>query len=440
LPSQLPVVAIVGRPNVGKSTLYNRLAGRRRAIVSDIPGTTRDRISMDAEWKGRRFLLVDTGGIEDRPGDLLWQDVRVQTAQAISDADAVILVVDSGTGISPGDSEAADLVRRAGKPYVLAANKADNLNREYSAAEFYQLGAGEPISISAYHDRGISDLMERLFEELPVQPGGKDAPNSIRIALIGRPNVGKSALFNSLTGEERAIVSPIPGTTRDSIDSRFRYDGHELTFLDTAGLRRRGKAEEDLEKYSVIRTVGAIERSHICVLLMDATELLTAQDTHIGGFVNEAARGVIIVVNKWDLSKELELERELVKKHVESRFKFFPGVPLLFTSALTGKGVERVPRAVLNVWEQFSKRLGKEELSKAVFEAISINPPPNQGTIRPRIFRVAQTRISPPTFEFSCRNPDLVHFSYRRYLENRIRDAFGFAGSPIRMQFVSRDE
>jgi GTP-binding protein len=410
------------------------------AIVSDIPGTTRDRVSMDAEWNGKCFLLVDTGGIEDRPGDLLWQDVRAQTARALADADAVILVVDAAAGISPGDREAAELVRRAGKPYVLAANKADNLSRELGAAEFYQLGATDPIAISAYHERGISDLMEQLFEVLPVEPGGDDNLTSIRVALIGRPNVGKSALFNSLTGEERAIVSPIPGTTRDSIDSRFEYNGHDLTFLDTAGLRRRGKAEEVLEKYSVIRAIGTIERSHVCVLMLDATELATAQDMHIGGFVDEAARAAIIVVNKWDLARQHQLARAPVAAAVRDRFKFLPGVPVLFTSALTGDGVELVPKGALAVWEQFSKSLEKEELSKAVFDAVGKNPPPSQGTVRPRIYRVAQTRVSPPTFQFSSRHPELIHFSYRRYLENRLRDAFGFAGSPIRMQFVPRDE
>ncbi len=440
MPENLPVIAIVGRPNVGKSTLYNRLAGRRMAIVSDVPGTTRDRISMDADWKGKRYVLVDTGGIEDRPGDLLWEDVRNQTAKALEDADAVILVVDAAAGISPGDHEAADLVRRSGKPYVLAANKADNLNREVAASEFYQLTDHDPIPISAYHERGISDLMERLFEVLPVEPGTQSEDGSIRVAIAGRPNVGKSALFNALTGEERAIVSPIPGTTRDSIDSRFRYGENDLTFLDTAGLRRKGKAEEGIEKYSVIRTVGAIERSHICILVLDATELVTAQDTHIGGFIDDASRGEIIVVNKWDLAREAELDRNEVTAKVRFRFKFIPDVPVLFTSALTGSGVERLPQAVVDVWDQFSKRLKKEDLSRTVFDAVGANPPPTQGTIRPRIFRVKQTRTSPPTFEFSSRHPELIHFSYRRYLENRLRAEFGFTGSPIRMHFISRDE
>lgn len=440
LSSRLPVVAIVGRPNVGKSTLYNRLAGRRMAIVSDVPGTTRDRISMDAEWKGKRFLLVDTGGIDERQNDLLWEDVQAQTARAIEDADAVILVVDTGTGIAPGDREATDLVRRSGKPYVVAANKADNLNREVAAAEFYQLTPNDPIPISAYHDSGITDLMEKLFEVMPVEPGEDEVGGSIRVALAGRPNVGKSALFNALTGEDRAIVSPIPGTTRDSIDSRFTYKDHDLTFLDTAGLRKRGKADEGIEKYSVIRSISAIERSHICILLLDASELATAQDTHIGGFIDQAFRGAIIVVNKWDLAKENELERDNVVTAVRYRFKFLPNIPVLFTSALTGSGVRRVPDAVIAVWEQFSKLIPQEELSRVVFEAVGENPPPTQGTIRPRIYKVKQTRTSPPTFEFPSRYPDLIHFSYRRYLENRLREAFGFTGSPIRMQFVMRAE
>lgn len=439
MPSQLPVIVIVGRPNVGKSTLYNRLAGRRMAIVSDIPGTTRDRISMDAEWNDKRFLLVDTGGIEDRPGDTLWEDVRAQTAIALRDADVVILVVDAATGISPGDRDAADLVRRSGKPFVLAANKADNPKREFSSAEFYELGMGEPIPISAYHERGITDLMEQVFEVLPVEPVASQESGSIRVSLVGRPNVGKSALFNALTGEERAIVSPIPGTTRDSIDSRFSYEGHDLTFLDTAGLRRRGKADEEIERYSVIRTIGAIERSHVCILLLDATELVTSQDTHIGGFIDEAARAVLIVVNKWDLAREHKLDRDYVAANVRARFKFFPDVPVLFTSAVTGEGVAQVPETVIAVWEQFSRRLRREELSKAVFEAVGKNPPPPQGAVRPRIFKVTQTRTAPPTFEFSSRHPELIHFSYRRYLENRLRETFGFSGSPIRMQFVPRD-
>ncbi len=260
------------------------------------------------------------------------------------------------------------------------------------------------------------------------------------MAIAGRPNVGKSALFNAITGEDRAIVSPIPGTTRDTIDSHFHYEGRDITFLDTAGLRRRGKPDAEIERYSVLRTIGAIERSHVCILVMDATEMVTAQDTHIGGFIDEASRAAVVVVNKWDLSRKNELDRKEITALVRNRFKFLPGVPVVFTSALTGRGVEQVPAAVMAVWEQFDKRLTREELSSAVFEAVGANAPPTQGTIRPRIFRVSQTRTSPPTFLFTARHPELIHFSYRRYLENRLRDAFSFAGSPFRMQFVPREE
>jgi len=322
---------------------------------------------------------------------------------------------------------------------VLAANKADNPARELAASEFYQLSTADPIPISAYHERGISDLMEALFAILPFEATDDDGTGTVRIALVGRPNVGKSALFNALTGEDRAIVSPIPGTTRDSIDSTFSYGGYDLTFLDTAGLRRRGKAEEGIEKYSAIRTIGSIERSHICMLLLDATELATAQDTHIGGFVDEAHRGVIIIVNKWDLARQNELDQESIAAVARSRFKFFPDVPVIFTSALTGYGVDRLPDTIVAVWEQFNRKLTREEISRVVFDAVGANPPPPQGNRRSRVFRVQQTRTAPPTFEFSSRYPDLIHFSYRRYLENQIRAAFGFVGSPIRLQFVSRD-
>ena len=438
--SELPVIAIIGRPNVGKSTLFNRLAGRRIAIVSDIPGTTRDRVSIDAEWAGRRYLLIDTGGIEERPGDTLWDEVRIQTGRAVEQADALMLVVDATEGIHPNDQDAADIARRSGKPCVLVANKADNLLRESSSGEFYELGMGDPLPVSAYHNRGVSDLMDAVFSHFPFEGWGLRDPLSIRIAIVGRPNVGKSALFNSLTGEERAIVSPTPGTTRDSIDSRFTYEGRDLTFLDTAGLRRRGRAEQGIEKYSAIRTIGAVERSHVCLLLMDASEFVTAQDTHIGGYIDDAARAAIVVVNKWDMARELGLDRDEAEKTIRGRFKYFPEVPVLFTSALTGAGVRKLPGAAVAAYERFTTRVKREDLSRVVFDAIGQNAPPSQGTVRPRIFRVSQTRTGPPTFVFTARSPELIHFSYRRYLENRLRDAFGFEGIPMRLQFIARDE
>ena len=287
----LPVVAIIGRPNVGKSTLFNRLAGRRIAIVSDIPGTTRDRVSMDAEWGQRRYLIVDTAGVEDRSHDeLMWSDIKNQVRIALSQADAIIVVVDVNDGVVDADKDVADMVRRVGKPVVLAANKVDTLSREDMIYEFFELGIGEPHPISAYHDTGIVDLMESVFEQVPLSENEPIIHSTIKVAIAGRPNAGKSALFNALTGQDRAIVSPVAGTTRDTVDSLFDYEGERITFLDTAGLRRRGKTDPGIEKYSAIRTIGAIERCYVAVLVLDATEFVTSQDTHIGGYIDDASQ------------------------------------------------------------------------------------------------------------------------------------------------------
>ncbi|MDA1279685.1 MAG: ribosome biogenesis GTPase Der [Chloroflexi bacterium] len=437
----LPVIAIIGRPNVGKSTLFNRLAGRRIAIVSDIPGTTRDRISIDAEWGRHRYLLVDTAGVEDAPHDeLLWSDIRAQVEIALNQADAIIFTVDVSDGVTESDQDAAQMVRRTEKPVVVAANKVDSLAREELIYDFYALGLGEVFPISAYHDTGIGDLMEALFNELPPVEPERSGPNSIRVAIAGRPNAGKSALLNALTGENRAIVSPIPGTTRDTIDSVFEYEGTRITFLDTAGLRRRGKAEAGIEKYSAIRTVGAIERCYVAVLVLDATEFVTAQDTHIGGYINEAARAAFVVVNKWDLANELSLNQADAEEEIRNRFKFIPEVPVVFTSALTGWGVDKVLPMILTVYGEFSKQLPRAEVSRVVFDAMGENPMPGFGSRRPRIFKCVQSRTSPPTFEFTARNPELIHFSYRRYLENRLRAKFGFIGSPLKLSFQSRED
>ena len=435
----LPVVAIIGRPNVGKSTLFNRLAGRRIAIVSDIPGTTRDRVSIDAEWGRHRYLVVDTAGVEDRPhNEIMWDDIRAQVEVALNQADAIIFTVDVNEGVTDADEDAADMVRRTGKTVVLAVNKADTLSREDMIHEFYSLGLGDPHPISAYHDTGIGDLMQSVFEQLPPfedEPVGK---NTIRVAIAGRPNAGKSALFNSLTGEERAIVSPIAGTTRDTVDSLFDYEGTRITFLDTAGLRKRGKADPGIEKYSAIRTIGAIERCYVAVLVLDATEFVTSQDTHIGGYIDDAMRAAVVVVNKWDLSKELGLTMAEAEEEIRNRFKFIPNVPVVFTSALTGWGVSKLLPTILDVYGEFSKQMPRAEVSRVIFDAMGENPLSGIGTRRPRIYRCVQTRTSPPTFEFSARNPELIHFSYRRYLENQLRDRFGFIGSPLRMNFISR--
>jgi GTP-binding protein len=437
----LPVVAIIGRPNVGKSTLFNRLAGRRIAIVSDIPGTTRDRVSIDAEWGRHRYLVVDTAGVEDRPHDeLMWDDIRAQVEVALNQADAIIFTVDVNDGVTDADQDAADMVRRAGKTVVLAANKADTLSREDMVYEFYSLGLGDPHPISAYHDTGIGDLMQTVFEQLPQfedEPLGK---NSVRVAIAGRPNAGKSALFNALTGENRAVVSPVAGTTRDTVDSLFDYEGTRITFLDTAGLRRRGNVEAGLEKYSAIRTIGAIERCYVAVLVLDATEFVTAQDTHIGGYIDDASRAAVIVVNKWDLAPELGLDRAEAEAEIRNRFRFIPDVPVVFTSALTGWGVDKLIPTVLEVYDEFSKQMPRSEVSRVIFDAMGENPLPGFGSRRPRIYRCIQSRTSPPTFEFTARNPDEIHFSYRRYLENQLRKQFGFIGSPLRLNFLSRED
>lgn len=437
----LPVVAIIGRPNVGKSTLFNRLAGRRIAIVSDIPGTTRDRVSMDAEWGQRRYLIVDTAGVEDRSHDeLMWSDIKNQVRIALSQADAIIVVVDVNDGVVDADKDVADMVRRVGKPVVLAANKVDTLSREDMIYEFFELGIGEPYPISAYHDTGIVDLMESVFEQVPLSENEPIIHSTIKVAIAGRPNAGKSALFNALTGQDRAIVSPVAGTTRDTVDSLFDYEGERITFLDTAGLRRRGKTDPGIEKYSAIRTIGAIERCYVAVLVLDATEFVTSQDTHIGGYIDDASRAAVIVVNKWDLSKKLNLEKVEVQAEVRNRFKFIPEVPIVFTSALTGSGVEILLPTIMRVYKEFSKRIPRSEVSRAVFDAMGENPLPGFGRRRPRIIRCLQSRSSPPTFEFTTRNPELIHFSYRRYLENQLRDRFGFVGSPIKMMFQSRQD
>jgi len=437
----LPVIAIVGRPNVGKSTLFNRLAGRRIAIVSDVPGTTRDRVSIDAEWGRHKFLLVDTAGVEDRPhDDLMWDDIKAQVQLALDQADGVIFAVDVNDGVTNADEDAAQMVRMSGKPVVLAANKADSLVREDMIYEFYSLGLGDPYPISAYHDTGIGDLMQSLFDVVPEYELEPSGPNSVRVAIAGRPNAGKSALFNAITGEKRSVVSPVAGTTRDTVDSLYEYEGQRLLFLDTAGLRRRGKTEAGIEKYSAIRTVGAIERSYVSLLILDATEFVTAQDTHIGGYIDEASRAAIVIINKWDLAPELGLDKNEAAAEVRNRFKFIPDVPVMFTSALTGSGVDKIVPMILSVYDEFSRQVPRSDVSKAVFDAMGENPLPGIGSRRPRIYRAIQSRTSPPTFEFSARSPELIHFSYRRYLENRLRERFGFVGTPIRMSFKGRED
>ncbi|MDP6822649.1 MAG: ribosome biogenesis GTPase Der [Dehalococcoidia bacterium] len=437
----LPVVAIVGRPNVGKSTLFNRLAGERIAVVSDTAGTTRDRVSADASWGNERYILVDTAGIEGNSEDIFWPDMRSQVLKALDEADSLIFVTDTDHGLTDADRDAANLIRRYDKPVILAANKADNIEREQQAVEAYELDLGDPIPISAYHNMGISDLMNVVMDSV-VTEEEEETGRDVRIAIVGRPNVGKSALLNALTGEERALVSDIPGTTRDSVDSRYNYvDGNTgvetgLVFIDTAGLRRRGKTEQGIEKYSALRTIQAIERSHTTLIVLDASEMVTAQDLHVGGFAAEASRGMVVVVNKWDLARELKLTREEAEEEIRDRFKFLPNSSIVFTSALTGRGLDRLLKATVATHAEWTRQVAPGDLTRVVIDALGAHPPPRGGYRRVRLRKVAQTRTGPPTFTFHMANPDLIHFSYRRYLDNRLRDAFGFDGSPLRLRFV----
>ena len=433
----LPVIAIIGRPNVGKSTLFNRIAGNRIAIVSDTPGTTRDRVSVDAEWSGRRFLLIDTAGIEDVPSAelQLWDEVRAQTERAVQNADVVVMLVDSAEGVTASDYDAAELLRRSGKPYVLAANKTDNTTRLADLYIFAPLGMGDVLPISAYHDIGISELMEAVFDYVDEDYDVEIGQDVVKVAIAGRPNVGKSAIFNALTGEDRSIVSPVPGTTRDTVDAVYEYDDVPMMFLDTAGLRRRGKTEKGIEKYSAIRTIGAIERSDVTIIVLDATEFVTAQDTHIGGFAQNAYKAGVVVINKWDLSREVETSFEEAMDEIKERFKFIVDAPVMVVSALTGRGIDRIPDAVLRTFSQYTKRVKPAELSRTLYAALGERPLPTRGRRRVRISAIEQVAVRPPTFVITCKNPEFLHFSYKRYLENRLRDSFGFQGSPVRMLY-----
>lgn len=431
-----PVVAIVGRPNVGKSTLFNRLLGERRAIVEDLPGTTRDRVSADISWEGHEFTLVDSGGLEARPDSGIKQKVKEQVEAAIAEADLILFLVDAREGIMPGDEEVADILRRSQKPLLLVANKVDNDRQESELFQFYRLGMGEPMPVSAYHGRGIDELLGKATACLPLAPLASAEPEMMKVAIVGRPNVGKSLLVNTLLGEERLIVDDTPGTTRDSVDTVLRCDGESIVLIDTAGIRRRGRIQPGIERYSLERAERAIERADVAVLLIDAVEGLTAQDTHILGYIQKAYRGAILAVNKWDLAevKDVNLWADVVKQ----RTRFMPYVQTLFISAKTGYGVADVLPTARMVYEERGKRIPAASLDKVIREAVAAHVPSKKGTRKLRVIGATQTGISPPTFAFSVNDASLVHFSYQRYLENRLRRAFGFQGNPLRLIFHSR--
>lgn len=449
-----PLVAIVGRPNVGKSTLFNRIVGERRAVVSDIPGTTRDRIILDAEWNAHPFLLADTGGIEVlpptvakglRPGpeQPLLEDsvpfiplIRAQAELAIDAADLIIFLTDAQTGLTSADREVADILRRTEKPVLLAANKADNERREQESVEFYELGIGDVHPISAVHGTGVGDLLDKVISLLPPLEEDEYKEEIARIAILGRPNVGKSSLLNRLLGEERAIVSPVAGTTRDALDTEMTWEDKKLVLIDTAGIRRRGKIDAGVEKYSVLRAARALKRADVALLLIDAVEGITAQDTHVAGMIAAEGVSVVVIVNKWDaVDVETRKLRQEFEDQVREDLKFLNYVPILFISALTGTRVKHVIPTALDIVDARYQHIATAQLNDIVRTAMTKHTPSSKRGKRMKVYYASQVDVAPPTIIFFVNDPELLHFSYQRYLENCIRDAYPFPGTPMRLKF-----
>ncbi len=454
-----PLVAIVGRPNVGKSTFFNRMIGASLAIIEDQPGTTRDRIYGDAEWNGRVFTLIDTGGLELGPSDDITTRVRAQAELAIEEADVIVFLVDSVAGITAADIDVADLLRRTKKPVVLGVNKADNAARRGEAVEFYELGLGDPITLSARQGTGTGDLLDAVTDALPSPDTAEDEESALpRIAIVGRPNVGKSSLLNSILGQDRAIVSEVPGTTRDAIDTVVSHAGTQMVLIDTAGVRRRGRVDPGIEKYAVLRATRAIERCDVALLVIDATEGVTAQDTHIAGIIHEQVKGVVVVINKWDLVRErraelaaleddpaapmpkddMVLDADDFRVQVREDLKFIPYAPIVFASAKTRYHVGAILDAALEICAVRQQRVPTARLNEVVRDAVLHHPPaPIKGRTL-KVLYVTQPEISPPTFVFFVNDAELVHFGYERYLENQLRRIFPFDGTSIRVTFRTR--
>ena len=433
-----PVVAIVGRPNVGKSTLFNRLVGRTVAIVSRRSGTTRDRVTLETLWADHHFILVDTGGLEIFPDTDLWRQVRAQVETAIADADVIVMATDVTQGVTASDADVADLLRQCGKPVVLAVNKVDTEDKAAGAAEFYALGLGYPHPISGYHNLGLDDMMADVIAHFPDASEFPEPDADVRLAIVGRPNVGKSMLLNALAGENRSIVSEIPGTTRDTIDTLIKIDGKDVLLIDTAGIRRRGKIGTGIEKYSVIRSVRAIDRCDVAILMMDAMEPATAQDTHIASYALDAYKGLVLAVNKWDLLSGKGVTQGEVEALVRDRFKFASYAPIRFASALNGTGLDGLMQDAMLAFAEWSKKIPRADLRRTLMGAIAEHPPSGVKGRTLKIYSVAQEGESPPSFTFFVNRSDSVHFSYERYLENRLRQAYAFRGSPLKMRFKGR--
>lgn len=436
-----PTIAIVGRPNVGKSTLFNKIVGERISIVDDTPGVTRDRIYREAEWTGKSFLLIDTGGIEPKNDDVILKNMRLQAEMAIDHADAIVLLCDVHDGLTAADSDVAHMLMRSNKPVTVAVNKVDRAGEPPAELyEFYNLGLGDPMPISAVHGMGVGDLLDKVFETISGFDYDAEEDDSLKVAVIGKPNVGKSSLINKILGEKRVIVSNIAGTTRDAIDTHVEKNGKSYTLIDTAGMRKRGKIDENIERYSVMRSLAAVERADVAVIMIDAGEGVTEQDTKIAGYAHEQGKGCIIAVNKWDLIEKETNTMNNFRKKVAEGLSFMQYAPVVFISAETGLRIDKLFELISYVNEQNCMRITTGMLNDVLNEAtMKVQPPSDKGK-RLKIYYMTQASVKPPTFVLFVNNKELAHFSYVRYLENQIRAVFGLEGTPIRFIVRERNE
>lgn len=433
-----PVVAVVGRPNVGKSTLFNKIIGKRLSIVDDTPGVTRDRIYGDAEWLGKKFMLVDTGGIEPDNGDIILAGMLAQAQLAIDTASVIIFVTDIKSGVTAADAEIAAMLRKSGKPLVLCVNKCDGIGElPAEIYEFYNLGIGEPIAVSSVHGHGTGDLLDAVISHIPDEEFADEEEDIINVAVIGKPNAGKSSLINQIAGEERSIVSDIAGTTRDAVDTRIEHNGSKFNFIDTAGLRRKSRVDDRIEKYSVLRAEMAVERADVCVIMLDGRDGFTEQDSKVAGLALEQGKACIIAVNKWDIVEKDGRTMDSYRKELMKDFSFMPYAPIIFISAKTGQRIDRLFELIKYVNEQNTMRISTGMLNDVLADATARVQPPTDKGKRLKIYYITQASTKPPTFVCFCNKAELFHFSYQRYLENQIRSTFGLEGTPVR--FVIRE-
>ncbi|WP_338854681.1 ribosome biogenesis GTPase Der [Clostridium perfringens] len=435
-----PIVAMVGRPNVGKSTLFNKLAGKRISIVQDTPGVTRDRVYAESEWLNRKFTMIDTGGIEPESSDIIVKQMRRQAQIAIEMADVIVFVVDGKEGLTAADQEVAQMLRKSKKPVVLVVNKIDRLALEENSYEFYNLGIGDPITISASQGLGLGDMLDEVVKYFNDPSEDEEDDEYIRIAMIGKPNVGKSSLINRLLGEERVIVSNVPGTTRDSIDSYLETEDGKFILVDTAGLRRKSKVKEEIERYSVIRTYAAIEKADVAILVIDAEQGITEQDEKIIGYAHEMNKAIMVVVNKWDLIEKDDKTLSNYQKDLQQKLKFMPYAKYLFISALTGQRVHKILSTAKYCYDNYSKRVSTGLLNDVISKAVLMKDPPVVALKRLKIYYATQVATKPPKFVFFVNDPNLLHFSYGRYLENQLRESFDFDGTGIEIEYRARKE